>query len=1324
MEGSRSSAPRGIVNIARDANVERLSAVEVLGGGRFAVRRCLGRGAFGTVYEVFDAHQNVPLALKVLRPRDASGELWPHLYRFKQEFRALADIAHPNLVTYHELFAEEDAFYLTMELVDGTDFLSYVEGAPGAGSPHMTTSREGASFETTVTLLDGETLQCSSASSVLSKVARPGAQAGAEQRVRVIHAEKKLDERGLDRLRGATCQIALALTTLHAAGKLHRDIKPSNVLVTPGGRVVVLDFGLAVDAAGKHLRGDVAGTPAFMAPEVLEHAPCEASDFYALGVMMYEALTGSLPFSGSIVSMFLQKQRPPPELPASLPPDLAALCLELLSPDLRARPTGPEILRRLGVIAPRMGERPARRVFVGRQQELAALHAAFAEARAGRTAIAFVAGPSGSGKSALVQRFLDEVIVLSTAGGERAEVVQGRSYELESVPYKALDSAVDALFSLLADDPRASEGLSPNDAADLGALARVFPVANQVAAIRDLEAFTMRAPDKAIATEELRRRAARALRALLTALAARGPLVLFIDDLQWGDRESALLLLEILAPPSPPLLLIGAFRSDERATSPFLAMLEPALQRDPPPGGVREVRVDMLGDGDARALASALFESQSDVLDRAKIDSVVREARGNPFFLGELMEHVRERRSLAGLDLDRAVVDRVARLPEGARRLVEVIAVAGARLPAAVAGVAAGMGNAQRLDEGVVAGLRKGRLLRTFEGGPLRPRSEGYERAWIDTYHDRIREALIARLDPAVRRAHHAALAAAWASAGDADPETLGGHYEQAGSDREALDCLVAAAERAAGKLAFEHAAGLYDRAGKIAARAFPARSGALALARAEALALCGRREQAARAFLTLAEGAPNAVDLRRKAAEHLLRSGHVDEGLAILRGVARAFGFRWPSSTFEAVAHVALLRARLGLRGRGYVEAPAARVPPDVLRTIDLCGSITFGLRFIEPLAASAFQGRYVAMALDAGEPGRVALALAAEAGMAAIEGTRRGPLADDLARQALAIATRLSDVRATAAACFIQGGIGYMSGDWPRARASCEQAEALLEERGGGAASESDLISIYLFTSLYYMGDLDELERRGRLAEGAAERGDAFASTWALIGPRAVARMLRTGDVAALEAGVSRGIAGWSQQGFHMQHQYAARSRVEAHLYAGRAIDAHALYRRTWGEIRRSLLLFAQVGAILAHEMRARVAIAAAASLASDPQRGLDDRQDALLREAVESAGVMDKAGALWGSALALAARAGIASLRSSTRAAVLLGDAERAFQRCSMALHAAAARLLRGLAIGGAAGDALRDEAERALRGRGALDPLRTATCLIPGRWRSST
>ena len=300
----------------------------------------LGRGGMGVVYRARDRRRDRVVALKTVQRAAPAA-----LLRFKQEFRTLADVSHPNLVTLYELASDGRSWFFTMELIDGVDILTYVRspaegmaldpGSSGSRSPEADTWDPGAPTVLT----------------------QPRSRSGRSEIPGGDPAlEAGLSPSRLSRLRASFRQLAEGVDALHDAGKLHRDIKPSNVLVTRRGRVVLLDFGLAaeLEPSGLHQSSEphVLGTVAYMAPEQAAGLTVsQAGDWYSVGVMLYEALTGRLPYSGRPLEILLEKQRsdplPPTGLVPDLPEDLAALCIDLLRRDPGARPRGPEVLHRL-----------------------------------------------------------------------------------------------------------------------------------------------------------------------------------------------------------------------------------------------------------------------------------------------------------------------------------------------------------------------------------------------------------------------------------------------------------------------------------------------------------------------------------------------------------------------------------------------------------------------------------------------------------------------------------------------------------------------------------------------------------------------------------------------------------------------------------------------------------------------------------------------------------------------------------------------------------------------------------------------------------------
>ena len=443
-----------------------------------------------------------------------------------------------------------------------------------------------------------------------------------------------------------------------------------------------------------------------------------------------------------------------------------------------------------------------------------------------------------------------------------------------------------------------------------------------------------------------------------------------IDDLQWGDPDSLAVLTEILHPPEPPvLLLVACYRSEEAAADPFLR----AAFATPRAAGLdrRELAVGPLAPGEARTLAQHLLGAAGpDPAGRA--EAVARESGGNPFFVAELARSALAEGPDAGpggpggapATLDGVLWSRVVRLPDDARRLLEVVAVSGGPLRPAVAWQCLGRDGDER---SVLALLRAARLVR----GAGRPADD--ER--VETYHDRIRETVVAHLTPGDLKDRHRRLALALEASGEADHETLGAHFRGAGDDDRAGEHFARAAAASAEALAFDRASALYQLALDLLPPGRGERRG-LRAELAEALANAGRGAEAAREYLAACEGATvaEALELRRRAAMQFLISGHIDLGLDALRDVLAAIGMTLPRTPCRALASLLWRRAMLRLRGLGFRPRDTSEVAAATLTKIDVCWSAGVGLSNVDWIRGADFQARGLLLALRAGEPYRVA--------------------------------------------------------------------------------------------------------------------------------------------------------------------------------------------------------------------------------------------------------------------------------------------------------------------------------------------------------------
>ncbi|MCC7538371.1 MAG: AAA family ATPase [Deltaproteobacteria bacterium] len=1284
----------------RQSDAERLA-------GRFEDLRRLGEGGFGIVYSARDLVRGERVAVKCLVRMDPGA-----LFRFKNEFRSLADVAHPNLVRLHELLGSDDVWYLTMELVEGRTLIEHV---CGTDVPQPDPERRaGAAASAGEVAHDvpptARHVRAPASAAVDVTVEAPAEEAPSSGTRR---AALRLPRPDVDKLRESLRGLVAGVHALHDVGKLHRDLKPSNVLVTSSGRVVILDFGLVAELAedGMHRSMTVTGTPAYMAPEqMLGRAVSAAADWYAVGVMLYEMLAGELPRVRTMAEL-LRGTGPrfvdPRAMRDGLPDDLATLCIDLLADDPERRPSGEEIAARLGArldasragsqdepllpgAVARTGGDPGavasspRPLLVGREREAAILERALGRALDGHTVTALVHGTSGMGKTALVRAFLRDA-----ATRHRAVVLAGRCFERESVPYKALDQLVDTLASHLVSLPVSeAEHAVPRNAA---ALARLFPVLDRCGAIRDAPRRSAEVDDP----HELRRRGVAALKDLLGRLALRSPLVLHLDDLQWGDADSAALLLEALRPPDPPaVLVVAAYRSEDTQRSDFLASFLPARVREAEPEDSIEIAVGPLLHDDAKNLASALLAGREDG-NRLLSEAIARESGGSPFFVHELVRYVLDAGGTGPVSMATVLADHFASLPEDARRLLEVVAVGGRplsrRVAVAVAGVA-GEGGA------AVSRLAAGHLVRAVSAG---------QTPALEAHHDRIREAVLAGMDPERRAATHLAIAQELERASPEEVERLAHHYLE-GRDRvRAMRHVESAAQRAATALAFDRAVVLYRRALDLVPEE---RRRDVSLALADALANAGHGRESAELFRRGAETAASADEtlaLSRRAAEQYLRSGHIDEGLAVVNELLARVGTELPRTPARALASVIFRRAQIALRGLRFEERPVERIPPQELATIDVLWTVGNGLGAVDMVRAADFQARHLLGALRAGEPYRIARALAWEGVLNVIEGGSARKKGIGLIATARSIAERIGHRHALAWASSGEAIVAWCEARWKDALPASERAIAEFREQPIRSDWEAtSMTSLWWLPTMYFLGDLQAFRIGTRdCLEDARRRGDLYATTCVSL---YCSPLVHLADDRPEEARreARAAIERWStRHGWQLQHWMEWIAQMQIATYEGRAGGITDDIVRGSQLSERAMLLRQENIALITLQARARAWMAAAVERDS-PELCKKAESDA------KELGRLNR----FGVAVAAGVRGALAAQRGDAATArAQLEAAARMYRELGMKLHAAAATVTIGRLVGGDEGRAISEPALLEMARLGARNPTRMSQLL---------
>ena len=1164
------------------------------------------------------------------------------LVRLKREFRSVSDLSHPNLATLYELVSDRGVWFFAMEYIDGVDFLEYIDSvAP------QDRNRE---------------------------------------------------------LRACLDQMVQGVTALHDAGLLHLDVKPANVLVDRDGRVVVLDFGLTrPQRQEEETKRGIAGTPMYIAPEVLQGMPAgPAADWYAMGVMLYQALAGRPPFTGSAHQYMLAKSyrdpSPPSEFRAGLPADLESLCLDLLCRDPDTRPQGPAILERLQTLTDHdkllsitLHPVDGQAFFVGRERQLDEITDAWESTSAGEPFVALVHGTSGIGKTMLMRKALSR---LQHESG--VLVIGGRCYERETVPFKAFDSLIDALGAHVQglSERVASELLSPA----LNDTARLFPA---------LQPLAWRSPGIESAAEEpreVRRRAVKGLRQLLDGLCRIGPLALWIDDLQWGDLDSAYLLTELLAPPdAPPVFACCTYRDEEADSSAMLSELRDNADRLP---RSCEIELAPLSDSDARRLALHLL-GEEDIDTRRIAEAIAQEARGIPFFVEELsrlatdqeLGNVGREQMLASLSVDHAIEARVQAVSKPARELLELIVLAGSPIEQGVLLRAASVGGDPYA---LLASLRSARLVRT---------SGIRDADVVESYHDRIREG-VSHLLPRDRSIKgHLRLAKTYESMGDAEPEILAKHFHGANELQRAGHYAEAAGIRAAETMAFERAAEFVQQALDWD-ELEPGRARRLREQLADALVAAGHCARSAPVFVAAARDATaeDAALLRCHAAEQYLASGHLTDGEALLRPLCKDYGVTYPSRPLPATLLTLLRLLWLRVRGTGYRRRNVADLPREALIRADLCWSAAKGLSPTDTIRGGYFLLTGLLAALRLGEEQRIVRTMATFA--SAVLSPVGGPLSAwgrRLLDQCRAIADASDDAYLRGITAVGLGHFQLHEGHFDSALDTTDAGIELLRSRCSGVAWEVNLGTMCGLRALQELGRFREFGRRADDAFlEAEERGDQYMQATARL-YRAIGRVAEA-DLVRARAEAQAILGSWTAEDYlHIQHLYAHSIEVMCDLGEGAPERGWLRITRLWPALKRSRLLKVSVMRVDCLSMRSRCALSLAG--AGDP------RQAKLLAICRVDQRQLAREGRTDTRAIAAQIGAGIAHIeRDDEAAGKLLQEAVEAFEEAGQPLQATIARYRLGV-LTAEDRDTIGRSADR-MREMGIGDPVQWVTIQAPG------
>ncbi len=624
-------------------------------------------------------------------------------------------------------------------------------------------------------------------------------------------------------------QLSEALAHAHERGIIHRDLKPGNVWLADDGTAKLGDFGLAVadDRSRMTVEGLMLGTVSYMPPEQATGQASDArSDLYSLGAMLYEMVTGHPPFVGDdTVSIISQHLNTPPVAASwhnsGISPGLDALITQLLakSPDERP-PSAQSVRERLRnistltdpavAVAPSATQslsRVASGAFLGRESELATIKSAVESSLSGQGSPIVVVGEQGIGKTRLVE----EGAVYASLRG--AEVLRGRCHEGEGMP--PFWPWVQVVRAAIADmDPAELLAAMGSGAGDI---AQIVPEVRE-------RLPGLPAPP-ALEPEQARFRLFDSITGFMKNLSVKSPLFIALDDLQWADKPS-LMLLQFLGHDlvGSRIVLISTYRDSDVSRQHPLTEVLSSLRRE---RLFDRIVLEGLSHPDVVELLTAFAQSELPPEGQVLAKNLHKATDGNPFFIEEVVRHLVETGSLHhregkwatdlgnlefGVGFAQGVRElierRLSRLSERCNEVLADAAIVGQEFDASVLERVSGTSGGDVLDaleEGVHAAI--------VEESPSELGAYRFSRRVI---RDTLYESLSATKRLRGHRRVAEALHEIYGAAPDDHAGLLAHHWHlalKAGADPEkaARYCLLAG-ERARDRMAFEEAVRDFER--------------------------------------------------------------------------------------------------------------------------------------------------------------------------------------------------------------------------------------------------------------------------------------------------------------------------------------------------------------------------------------------------------------------------------------------------------------------------------------------------------------------------------